>query len=1081
MMIESYLWAGAASGPLYAQSARITMGATVSTSRPTAPARASQVLDSWVSDWTTATGRTFRWRWDRGANRVTIDNSSGTAFTLDLLGSTAAALGFSSASYTGSGSYTAESAPRVFVAPVAIEYGAPLDAAEMRLRALRYGRHRSAWWAGHDVIDVQVVVTAEQAAAMAGPLLRGRVRIDCGSQSAAAAQASNLAGYLEGYVAGVSGAREMSGGAHVEIDLQLVRAESASYVATGRATDPLQYGHTLLYWMTIEGLPYVFSEGLGGAATGKTLPSGYTAELPDLDVSNSPPIGSKIDRDKGIGAGLPLQWSLIDSTTVRGLLQRWTKYARLRNALTATATSIDVEDATGWSAGQQLWFGTELVQIGAVAAGPTFTGCTRAIAGYPYAIRLDDAAAYGSDKPRWWRGRHVTLHAVSVDPFGSLPAASALAAHSETIWRGRVDAGPRLADDGLWAFSALALDRSLSKPLASLLSGEVVGTEFKVFAKPSAFVLLDIQALNSGGVQQWKHTLKFEPFAALSASTLISSSQARDLMSTAWTAAVSAAGATGDLDALSFVQALSVPPGYQPNSATPLNNWHLSIGVDTAAAAVRMVICGEVFGEPVYADLSQGAFAAGTPYVTNIKLGIDPYQVNKPAGTTLNTHATIKVDGDPSLAPSSGMVKIGDVVYSYDGSGTSSGLLALAGLRVASDNAVPAVDFMGQSAEIMLEASGLLGDAVVTAIESSGTGQRGTYDTAKGGYGIDEDLVDETGIRSLLSSGWLATQPVRLVYRDKSLIDLVGGLLTLQQRALVGRQVRAEPYAYALTAVDTAPAGSLAVATITDADLVVGDGDAARTLTDRPFINQIRIEGDQGGDGPVINLRDAQSIQANGARSLELTVPLVERAEIVPLAASWGAARFAGDQVLQALELRVAPWVVADVGDVVSIDCSHFRVWSFSSAEPGYDGVGRVIGRALDLDRQVVTLTILIDGLSLSRGLCPSAKVLGFDSATSPTYIDVAAQYLDHYVATLDGVSSAFLTIYRPGQAEGVTQKAEINAAAMSGSNCRLTVASVSGSPTLVVNDSHVTIPQTADSNSHQRLYMHDGDGSVYS
>ena len=109
MMIESYLWAGAASGPLYAQSARITMGATVSTSRPTAPARASQVLDSWVSDWTTATGRTFRWRWDRGANRVTIDNSSGTAFTLDLLGSTAAALGFSSASYTGSGSYTAES------------------------------------------------------------------------------------------------------------------------------------------------------------------------------------------------------------------------------------------------------------------------------------------------------------------------------------------------------------------------------------------------------------------------------------------------------------------------------------------------------------------------------------------------------------------------------------------------------------------------------------------------------------------------------------------------------------------------------------------------------------------------------------------------------------------------------------------------------------------------------------------------------------------------------------------------------------------------------------------------------------
>ena len=68
----------------------------------------------------------------------------------------------------------------------------------------------------------------------------------------------------------------------------------------------------------------------------------------------------------------------------------------------------------------------------------------------------------------------------------------------------------------------------------------------------------------------------------------------------------------------------------------------------------------------------------------------------------------------------------------------------------------------------------------------------------------------------------------------------------------------------------------------------------------------------------------------------------------------------------------------------------------------------------------------------------------------------------------------------RPGQAEGVAQQLEINAAAISGSNCRLTVASVIGAPTLVVNDSHVTIPPTSDSNDHQDLYMHDGDGSVY-
>ena len=49
MMIEAFLWAGDAAGPLYAQAAKITEGATVITSRTTAPALASAVLDSSVT------------------------------------------------------------------------------------------------------------------------------------------------------------------------------------------------------------------------------------------------------------------------------------------------------------------------------------------------------------------------------------------------------------------------------------------------------------------------------------------------------------------------------------------------------------------------------------------------------------------------------------------------------------------------------------------------------------------------------------------------------------------------------------------------------------------------------------------------------------------------------------------------------------------------------------------------------------------------------------------------------------------------------------------------------------------------
>ena len=1082
MMIESYLWAGSAIGPLYAQAAKVTQGVTVSTARTTAPARASETLDHWVSEWTTATGSTYAWRWDRAAHRITIYKSGVANFDLELLGSAAAALGFASSTYSGATSYTAEGPPLVFARPVAIEYGAPIDAGELRLRALRYGRHRSAWWSGHDALEVRVLVRAADAAALAGYILRGRVRIDCRGQSTAAATSGDLDGWIDGYVAGVGAARELDNGAHVEVELAIVRSESADYAATGRIYDALQYGHTLFYWMTIEGLPYVWSEGLAGAATGKTLPAGYGAELPDLDVTGSPPVGATVDRDKGLGAGLPFQFRLVDSDTVRGLLVRWSKYLRLRSSLTATATSIDVEDATGWSAGDRFWLGTELIEIGAVGAGPTLTGCTRAIVGYPYAVRRDEASSYGTDKPRWWRGRHCSLYAVSVDPSGSLPADAALATHSAAIWRGRIDTGPQLSDDGLWSFSALALDRQLARPLTSTLSGEVVSTAFRAKAIPSANITLKFTATLAGAAA-WEYVVSWEPFASLTASDLISQSQALALIGSTWSTAVTTAGAGAKLGEMTFQQYNWYKLGvYEPGETqvqTNLQQWLVEF-LNPAADEIR--ITGTVFGTQIDRTRITGAasFANPSTLEMGIKTGINPYAVNQTQAKTNNTHATINVEGDPADAPSSGMVAIGDVLHTYELAGVSGGMLSLAGIRVADGGKISSEAFVGQSAEILITLEDTLGDAVVTALESSGTGQRGVYDTAPEGYGLDDELLDETTIRSLLNSGAMSSEPVRLVYRDRSLIDLIGGLLSLQQRALVGRQLETAPHDYALTVVETSAAGSLAVATIKDADLIVGDGDSARTLTDRRFVNQIKIQGDLGDDGPTVNVIDAQSVQANGAKALEVVVPIAKRHDLVELARSWAFARFASDQALQALELRVAPWIVADVGDIVKLELSHFRIWTFATSAHGYTGLGRVIGRTFDLDKQAATLTVLVDGLNLTAGLCPSAEVQGFDNATAPTYVDVEARFLTHFQATLDDVSSALVTIYRPGEVEGIAEQLEINAAAIVGGACRLTVASVIGAPTLVAGSSHLTVPPTSDSNQHQSLYMHDGDGSVY-
>ncbi len=44
---------------------------------------------------------------------------------------------------------------------------------------------------------------------------------------------------------------------------------------------PIKYGWSHVYWLTVEGVPYVWSQ----AQTSKTLPAGYAAEVPALPIA----------------------------------------------------------------------------------------------------------------------------------------------------------------------------------------------------------------------------------------------------------------------------------------------------------------------------------------------------------------------------------------------------------------------------------------------------------------------------------------------------------------------------------------------------------------------------------------------------------------------------------------------------------------------------------------------------------------------------------------------------------------------------------------------------------------------------
>ena len=81
---------------------------------------------------------------------------------------------------------------------------------------------------------------------------------------------------------------------------------------------PIKYGWSHVYWLTIEGIPYVFAQ----AETGKTLPAGYTSELPTLVVADSARVGAVVNRDTGIGAGFPLTFTALDSAELAGMMAR---------------------------------------------------------------------------------------------------------------------------------------------------------------------------------------------------------------------------------------------------------------------------------------------------------------------------------------------------------------------------------------------------------------------------------------------------------------------------------------------------------------------------------------------------------------------------------------------------------------------------------------------------------------------------------------------------------------------------------------------------------------------------------------
>jgi len=843
----------------------------------------------------------------------------------------------------------------------------------------------------------------------------------------------------------------------------------------------MRYGFAPVYWLQIAGVPFIPIE----RETGLALPTGYTSEDACLVIDDSAAVGvESVNRDDGTAVSLALSFKLLDTATVRDWLRRPSKSMSLTADLNATDTAATVDDSTGWNNGDAAFLGMERIAIGTVASATSLTGLTRAeVDTLAHAHDVGTTSQIITDRPRFWRGRDVILWATPLDPSGVAVgiAGASLTDDAVQVWRGRIDAGPRRVRDG-FAFEASSVDRALDRQLAATITGRVVDTSAKVAVSTGYTINAQVRGDNATGGAVWQYGLPLQPFAGDSDGDLLTHAQIRDRVATAWSSAVSDASAGGDVGSFT---------------------WHLSGGV--YQARVGMVANASVYGFLVLlifdgsevvstASKHPGGWGAGGTVELDWKTTGNPLAIGGAFAQPYKWMVTATIDnGDASgiTAPGKFRVTIDGAkrVVRFQVVATNNAEAYLGWLQPADGSkSLPTREQLtGADIEILLGDSGTFPTMMLRCLMSSGTGQRGAYDTLQRGqgYGLDDDLIDVDSFTS--ASAPIGTLQGELSSGDNSFSSLFGGALGLFRKGIVARPDHTG--AIKLHLVNTAPFGSGHTVTIGDVDLLSNDSDPVESVSkaDSPTtVAVLRPHGGGSDESDRIVFNDNAQVDAVGASEVEYSIPAVDRVALWQVASQAATSHLAADQTAQAVSVRVPPWVAAYPGDVVWVDSTHpsFYTWSTAPASPGYTGAARVVGRVIELKTAVVTLTLIQDSSVTVEALSPAALVDNFDHATAPAWIDVPLQYLEHMQTALsEAGANVWLSHYQPGEIETATQLHEVSAAADVGSKCRLTIASTSGGHTLVLaKRSTLTLPTTNGGklSTWQAQFAHVDDGSTW-
>lgn len=866
------------------------------------------------------------------------------------------------------------------------------------------------------------------------------------------------------------------------------------------------YGFRIMYGMQIEGFNYIFTEADVGATD-------ITAHGQDasLIIDDSAAVGSRVDRQKGIGVGFELSVELKRTSITKEMFKAPEKITRITSDFAYDETTVTVESTSGWLYAQDtLYVGSEAMQSAHIPSGTHFAALSR---GHPNGIwkaynhpAKSAVSTWVTNAPLYWRGREIKLWAIPVDPWGKCQSADILS-DAALIYRGYIASEIEPRPDG-WAFSCKSQDRLLEDALGVSVSATArwdldPDPLIKVTDTAASFTVLFTS--NTTGSYLNVTTETISPFSSYTKDTYHRASILRDSVISAWDSATSSKAYYGDAQ---WRQG-EMTPGATSGQEI---RWWLYVqvrGVDYVTSDTSAI--AHDFSCQAHPPSNVGfgfKFMGGADIGTHGASGLQVDVLDLPDDTSsdyrwvcLGVMCTVNAaiqgievtpdSGEPSDIPDEGWARIEaagvTVMYSYDDVSTTGDKTTVNFNKIQG----PSINQLTQdvtkeeqddfTVTFYHAAKGSYIDVMRKVLLSSGRGDNdGTYDTLPAEAGYDIRQVDTSSFDTVLDGGWLLFSGECILEDDRSFTDLFGGLLSLSECAIVPRS-NDDGDEINLTAIRTSVSDTaLYSVSLDDDDLAVTQKGRApvRRLERKPPPNHIDVNFIIGQDEQKLVINDVVAQRLEGTVDESFDVMGVKKEDAKGVLAAWAKSRFLDRHGALCYEIDVAPWVDAEPGDSLYLSMTHYALWNKNTGAQGYSGLCRVLGKRLDLSSGVQTLTVFIQGTFKAIALCPSASVTAFTgTADTPTSVTVDVKYVP--------ILKAFLASENPMRCEFYLASEDASGAALHISAVSdagvLTVDSITG--TVNVNDTgtaFITVPQTANSSTAQKLHAHGDDGSFY-